>query len=109
MNKTLIKSEQAYRKFAFKILDTNNASHVQEALGVQLDTDCYDYNENDEPIDENGNVIPDETPDSLVLSDEIKNLNYPVIAVHCFDKDFDRLGDVEYCLLEFVSLKDFKV
>lgn len=109
MNKTLIKSEQQYRKFAFKILENNDGSHVQEALGVELDTDCYDYNEKGEPIDEKGNVIPDETPDSLILSDEIKNLEYPVIAIHSFGKDFDRLGDVEYCLLEFVSLKDFKV
>lgn len=40
MNKTLIKSEKEYRKFAFDILEKSNASHIQEALGVVLDTDC---------------------------------------------------------------------
>lgn len=107
MNKTLIKSEKEYRKFAFDILEKSNASHIQEALGVVLDTDCWDYNEKDEPIDENGNVIPDETPDSLILSEEIKSLNYPIIVVHCFEKEWDRTGDLEICVAEFVSLSDF--
>ncbi len=108
MNKTLIKSEKEYRKFAFDILKNSDSHHVQEALGVRLDTNCYDYNKNGEPIDEKENVIPDETPDSLFLEDEIKSLEYPIIAVHSFSKDWDRFGGFEVCILEFVEMKDFK-
>ena len=107
MTKTLIKNEKAYRKFAFKILQKYEGSHIEEALGVHLNQDCWDYNDKDEPIDENGNVIPDETPETLELTDEIKNFKYPVLVLSVFDKDWDRGGDFEVCLVEFVFLSDF--
>lgn len=108
MNKTLIKNIQEYRQWAWNILEKHkNRQTVEEALGLVIDHDCWDYNDKNEPIDEQGNVIPEDTVDTVKLEDWVNTLDFPLIAVHTFEKDWDRTGSFEIVMLEFVSLSEF--
>lgn len=108
MNKKLLKSEKEYREWAFSILSERQTSHISNAIGARIEDDCWGFNDKNQPIDEDGNVIPDETPESLELADWVKEINYPIVMIHCFEKSWDRIGDLEICFAEYVSLADFK-
>lgn len=109
MNKKLIKNIDEYRKWSFETSTQalDYQSHVDRALGLEIDYECWDYNDKNEPIDEEGNVIPDTTAENMKLADWVTELTFPVVVVHCFEKDWDRTGDLTIVLAEFVELKDF--
>jgi len=107
MKKKLIKNLSEYRKWAFKQSENGN-EHVDRALGLNRIYDCWDYNEAGEEIDEKGNIIPEDTAENVELEDWVNELNFPAIIVYCFSKEFDRQGDLEIVLAEFVSISDFK-
>lgn len=109
MNKKLIKSEGEYRKFAFDILKRYNLYNIEKCLGVEVDRECWDFNEKGQPINEEGEVLSDISPESMILCEEIKGLEYPVLLVYSFVEDWDRMGSYQFSILEFVTLKDFVV
>ena len=107
MKKKLLKNISEYRKWAWKISEQSEGK-ADEALGLLIDLDCWDYNENNEPIDEQGNVILDETAETVKLEEWVEKLKFPVIAVYWVEKTFDRCGNVAIVAVEFVSQSDFK-
>lgn len=110
MTKKLLKNISEYRQWAWKVLQENDDnSNVAENLGLIPAYDCYDYNDNDEPIDENGNVLPDDTAETVQIEDSIKELVFPVMAVYWIEKAWDRGGDVQIIAVDFVELREFDV
>jgi hypothetical protein len=108
MTKKLLKDIQEYRQWAWQILgEFDNKSQIERAVGMNLIHDCYDYNDKNEPIDENGKVIPDDTAETVQLDDWVNELVFPVIAVYWFERDHDRTGSYMIIAAEFVSLSDF--
>ena len=108
MNKTLIKNIQEYRRWAWNVLEEQGDSQTaEEALGLIIGHDCWDYNDKNEPIDEQGNVIPEDTVDTVKLENWVNTLDFPLIAVHFFEKGSDRAGGYEIVMLEFVALSEF--
>lgn len=109
MTKKFLQNISEYRQWAWNVLEQNdNNHHVAENLGLIPAYDCYDYNDNDEPIDENGNVLPDDTAETIQIEDFIKELEFPVVAVYWITKEWDRGGDVQIIAVDFVELKEFK-
>jgi hypothetical protein len=108
MNKTLIKNIQEYRQWAWNALEEHKDSQtVEEALGLIIGHDCWDCNDKNEPIDQQGNVIPEDTVDIVKLEDWVNELDFPLVAVYTFEKDWDRAGNYEVVMLDFVSLSEF--
>lgn len=110
MTKKLLKDISEYRQWAWDVLEQNdNNHHVAESLGLRPAYDCYDYNDNDEPIDENGNVLPDDTAETIQIEDFIKELVFPVMAVYWIEKEWDRFGTAQIIAVDFVELREFGV
>ena len=108
MTKKLLKNIQEYRQWAWQIVNEfDGKSAIEQAVGMNLIHDCYDYNDKNEPIDENGNVIPDDTAETAQLDDWVNELVFPVVAVYWIEREFDRVGEVMIIAAEFVSLSDF--
>ena len=107
MKKKLLKNISEYRKWAFKQSENGN-HYIDRALGLSRIYDCWDYNEAREEIDEKGNVIPEDTAENVELEDWVEELKFPIIAVYTFDKEWDRQGNFEIVVAEFVSISDFK-
>lgn len=109
MDKKLIKNLAEYRAWAFEMHEKHETHHVDQALGLNIDYDCWDYNDKNEPIDEQGNVIPDVTAETVKLEKWVEELVFPVVVVYWIEKDHDRHGDVQIIALETVSLSEFNV
>lgn len=108
MKKRLIQNETEYRQFALEVANSFMHEKVDEALGIIYDGSCYDYNDNNEPVDEAGKIIPEMTPENMQLEDWVKELSYPFVIVYSFLKEHDRHGEVVLISREFVTLSDFK-
>jgi hypothetical protein len=107
MQKKLIQNIQEYRQWAWEIIEEMDNQHVDKALGLLPIRECWDVNENGDEVDEEGNIIPDDTAETVQIEDWVKELEFPLVAVYCFEKTFDRTGSVEIACAEFVSLKEF--
>jgi len=69
---------------------------------------CHGYDENDNEIDENGNIIPPTSRETIKIADEWrKDLTFPLYFIGWIDSSFDRYGDVRMAFSDFVSLKEF--
>lgn len=108
MTKKFIKNISEYRKWAWRISEKFEDSKVDDNLGLLVDYDCWDYNDKNEPVDEQGNVIPEETAETVKLAEWVEKLEFPVVAVYWIEKEFDRVGDVTIIAVDFVSQSDFK-
>lgn len=108
MTKKFIKNLSDYRQWAWQIVNEfDGKSHVETAVGMNLIHDCYDYNDKNEPIDEQGNVIPADTAETAQLDEWVNELKFPIVAVYWIEREFDRVGDVFIVAAEFVSLSEF--
>jgi hypothetical protein len=111
--KTLLQNLTEYRTWAWGIAKIREGDHIDNTLGLLPVYECYDSIQNEDgewvDIDEEGNVIPEDTAETVKLEDWVYGLEFPVIAVHCFDEEWDRLGDIEFCFCEFVSKNEFEV
>lgn len=110
MTKKLLNNISEYRQWAWSILlENDNDRVVSKSLGLRPAYDCFDYNDNDEPIDENGNVLPEDTAETIHIEDFIAKLIFPVIAVYWIANEWDRGGDVKIVAVEFVELREFGI
>lgn len=110
MTKKLLKDISEYRQWAWSIrAENDNDLTVSKSLGLRPAYDCYDYNDNDEPIDENGNVMPEDTAETIQIAHFISKLVFPVMAVYWIANEWDRGGDVKIVAVEFVELREFGV
>ena len=108
MTKKLLKNIQEYRQWAFNISILHEHYKVDDALGVNINYDCWDTNDNGENINEDGSVIPKLTPENMQLENWINELVFPVVAVYWIEKFDDRLGGVNITAVEFVSIDEFE-
>lgn len=108
MTKKLIKNIGEYRQWAWQIVNEFDGKYaIERAVGMNLTHDCYDYNDKNEPVDEQGNVIPDDTAETAQLDDWVNELKFPVVAVYWIEKEYDRVGEVVIVAAEFVSISEF--
>ena len=108
MTKKLLKNIQEYRQWAYDISTLHEHYKVDDALGLDINYDCWDTNDNGENINEDGSVIPKLTPENMQLENWINELVFPVVAVYWIEKFDDRLGGVNITAVEFVSINEFK-
>jgi len=112
MKKTLVKSEKEYREYVFKTLEERAVKEdvLENTFGVIKEHSCWDYDENGNEIDEDGNIIPDDfsSPELLVFEDWVKQMSFPLIIISWIETSFDRHGDVAICVAGFVELKEFQ-
>ena len=108
MTKKLLKNIQEYRQWAFNISILHEHYEVDDALGLDINYDCWDTNDNGENINEDGSVIPKLTPENMQLENWINELVFPVVAVYWIEKFDDRLGGVNITAVEFVSIDEFE-
>lgn len=73
-----------------------------------ISLDCWDYNDEGEEIDEQGNVVEPLSKKSLEIDEDWKkDLTFPLVLVGSISSDYDRLGPVSMISIDFVELKDF--
>jgi hypothetical protein len=121
MEKKLLRNETEYREWAWSIYSHwknhkmdfygSSAHHIAHVLGLCPVYECWDsiQNENGEwvDVDEDGNVIPEDTAEIVALAEWMSDVEYPTIAVYHLEKDSDRLGVFEGYICDFVSLNEF--
>jgi hypothetical protein len=113
MQKTLITNESEYRQFVFQILEDNiigDEGALEDIFGVIKIHECWDTDENGNEIDEDGNILPDDSssPEKLVFQDWVKNISFPFVIVSWIDVDYGRGKKNSILAVEFVELKDFE-
>lgn len=112
MDKELIRSIDEYREWAWGIFEKNKTSRyiqsIENQLGLEIQHECYDTNENGEDLDEDGNVIPEDTVSTVNLVEWVIDLKFPVIAVSWIESCLDRYGDATIVAIDFVSRDEFK-
>ena len=71
--------------------------------------DCYDYDEDGNEIDEDGNIMPPLSRETIKIAEDWKEeMTFPLIFVGWIDSGFDRFGNVRMSFSEFVSLGEFE-
>jgi hypothetical protein len=111
MKKTLINSEKEYREYCFPICKEALDYNINKAYGLHITLEVYEHDSlnRGEGIDENGEVIPFDTPENVKLYNWVKKLSYPIILLEWLNKDSDRMGDIQIICVETVSLLDFDI
>lgn len=115
MDKKLINNITEYREWAWETYhEWEQNPHVEAAFGICPQHECWDsvYDENDEwlyDIDEDGNIIPEDTAQTVLLHDWVDEVEFPAIFVHTFEQGWDRVGNYETYILDWVSLNEFEV
>jgi len=73
-----------------------------------IETDCWDYDEDGNEIDEQGNIVPPTSRETIKISEDWKDeMIFPLYFVGWIESGQDRYGDVRMAYSEFVSLKEF--
>jgi len=71
--------------------------------------ECWDFDENGNDIDEQGNIIPPESREGLrLIEDLVEEVSFPLCLVGVLISDSDRLGNIAMCFSQIVTLKDFE-
>ena len=115
MDKKLIQNINEYRQWAWKLYtDSNEQETIECALGLNPIHDCWEsVLDNDgqwlHDIYEDGNIIPPDTTETVALEDWVNKIKFPCVFVYAFEKGWDRLGDYEISILDYVSIDDFTV
>lgn len=115
MNHKLLLNITEYRNWAWNyyVENWNHNLHVARVLGLNPVFECWDSvpDENGElvDIDEDGNVIPEDTAEIVSLQEWMSEVQFPVVAVYWFEKVYTRnvRGDDETYICDFVSLGEF--
>ena len=108
MTKKLLKDIQEYRQWAYDVSVLHEHYKIDDALGLDINYDCWDTNDNGENINEDGSVIPKLTPENMILENRVNELVFPVVAVYWIERIDDRYGGMNITAVEFVSINDFK-
>jgi hypothetical protein len=74
-----------------------------------IETSCYDTDEDGNEIDEDGNIIPPLSRETIKIAEDWKEeMTFPLYFVGWIDSSWDRFGSVGMAFSEFVSLKEFE-
>jgi len=108
MVKKLINSKREYLEHCFPICDREKAYVINNAYGLILTMDCHDYDDNNNMLDEEGNIIPPDSVDNVKVEEWVDELTYPLMLLEWINDDYDRLGDYRIICVETVCLKEFE-
>ena len=110
MKKTQLNSEKEYREYCFPICNKEHEYPINKAYGINVTLEVYEHDPTNQGIgiDEDGNIIPFETPENVDIAQWVKELKYPIILLEWIEKDFDRMGAFSIICVETVSIHDFK-
>jgi hypothetical protein len=109
MKKTQINSEEEYRQHCFPICQEQQSLTFDEAYGLIFIRQCYTVDEEGNELDEEGNIIPPDTPENVGLADWVKELQYPIILVEWVEKIYNRKSGIYTIVcVEPVSIHEFK-
>ena len=105
--------KEEYADELFEIRDSISQFDIDELSEFfflePIETDCWDYDEDGNEIDEDGNIIPPTTRESIKISEEWKHeMIFPLYFVGHINCDSDRLGKFRIGFSEFVTFKDFE-
>lgn len=110
MKHQLLRNLTEYRNWAWSFRDEEN-ENIDQALGLCPVYSCYDSIEDENgnwvDIDEDGNVIPEDTAETVALDDWVYGLEFPVVAIYWFQQDDWRGCNHEICACDFVSINEF--
>lgn len=106
------KCSKEYANELFEIRDSIDGFSVDELaeffLMQHIDMNCCDTDEDGNDIDEDGNIMPPLSRETLKISEDWKDeMTFPLVFVGVIDSGFDRLGGVRMAFSDFVSLKDY--
>lgn len=113
MDKKLINNLTEYREWAWKTYQEWELNeYIEKAFGLVPQHECWDcvYDENGEwlhDVDEDGNIIPEDTAETIQLEDWVDEVEFPAVFVYTFEQTWDRIGDQEIYILDYVSLNEF--
>jgi hypothetical protein len=107
------KCEQEYADALFEIRDSIHGFSPDQLaeffLLEPIEMNCYDYDEDGNDIDEDGNIIPPLSRETIKIAEDWKEeMTFPLYFVGWIDSGFDRLGSVRMSFSDFVSLKEFE-
>jgi hypothetical protein len=113
MDKKLINNLTEYREWAWETYqESGQNGYIERAFGILPISECWDnvFDENGEwlhDIDEDGNILPEETAQTVKIEEWVTEIEFPAIFVYTFEKTWDRIGDQEIYMLDYVSLSEF--
>ena len=71
--------------------------------------DCYDYDEDGNELDRDGNIMPPLSRETIKIAEDWKEeMTFPLYFVGWIDSSWDRFGSVAMAFSEFVTLKEFE-
>lgn len=106
---------KCYKEYAKDLFEIRNSiqGFPQDELAEffllePIEMECYDYDEDGNEIDEDGNIMPPTSRETIKIAEDWKeSMTFPLIFVGWIDSGFDRFGSVRMSFSEFVSLKEF--
>lgn len=106
------KCKEEYADKLFEIRDSISQFNIGELAAFFLlepiEMDCWDYDEDGNEIDEDGNIMPPTSRETIkIASDWKEEMTFPLYFVGWVDSDCDRFGKCRVSFSEFVSLKDY--
>ena len=107
------KCSEEYANELFEIRDAIRQFSINKLaeffLLEKIEMDCYDSDENGNDLDEEGNIIPPISRETIKIADDWKEkVIFPLIFVGYIHSGFDRFGKSAVAMSDFVSLKDFE-
>jgi hypothetical protein len=108
MVKKLINSKREYLEHCFPICNREKIYAINNAYGLILIMDCYDHDDNNNMLDEEGNIIPPDSVDNVKVEEWVDELTYPLMLLEWIENDSDRVGNYSTICVETVCLKEFE-
>jgi len=107
------KCYEEYAKSLFEIRDSIaqfSTEKLAEFFFLEpIDMNCYDYDEDGNELDRDGNIIPPLSRETIKITEDWKEeMTFPLYFVGWIDSSWDRFGNVGMAFSEFVSLKEFE-
>jgi hypothetical protein len=106
------KCHEEYAKYLFEIRDSIRGFPTDQLaeffLLEPVDMNCWDTDEDGNELDEDGNIMPPLSRETIKVSETLKEeMTFPLYFVGWIDSSWDRFGSVRMTFSEFVSLKEF--
>jgi hypothetical protein len=106
------KCKEEYASELFEIRDSIHGFPTEQLVEFFLlepiDMNCYDTDDDGNELDEDGNIIPPLSRETIKISEAWKeDMTFPLYFVGWINSSRDRYGSVLMAFSEFVSLKEF--
>jgi hypothetical protein len=107
-----LKCKEEYADEMFEIRDACMQFEINELTDFffleNVDVECWDYDEDGNEIDEDGNIMQPISRESLKINKDFEEeFVFPLVFVGTIQSDYDRLGSIRLSISNFVSAIDF--